>query len=242
MKAPSAGVGSNQYQTRPGADTRDASFASTQAVRTAVSEPDDTELDRPAHPLPESLHEAVTDDGLVFSTSRAMRMQSEKEFWMRDEAARRGWDQDTFREAFFAVDSAVDQSTDSLVWSRSPFADAVQSVRSGTEPTTPIERGVALQLAYTQAVWDARYGDVDTVDLSRVDRGAPPQALTSWTVRENEATVAEFFHRRYPDATVHRATVHRDDVVLLCWGEGRYRSDYVTVKGEVLVHQPPPNR
>lgn len=197
----------------------------------------------PARPTDATILDWVNRDGLVFPESEAMELHSAKLSWLFEEAKRRGMTDDEGRAAVFAIDGAIDRSSETLGWTRDALVAAVDRVNAGIVETD-LDRGVVLQKAFTDAVWQARYGDAATISLSRIvshddpDRsmpGIPVKGVSSWVVRENEQQVIDWFAYRDLTPEVIRSDIDRDRVLMLPWGEGRYRSNYVRIHGETLV-------
>lgn len=197
----------------------------------------------PARYADQKILEWLAKPDLSFPESEAMDLHSAKLTWLFEEGIRQGWNHDQARKAAAEIDEALDKSSDTLVWSRGPLAEAVANVNAGTIDSD-LDRGVVVQRAYTDAVWQARYGDAPTLPVSRVvstddpDRstpGVPADGVSSWTIRENEQQVIDWFKLRGLAPEVIRADVDRGRALMLPWGEGRFRSDYVRIKGEVLV-------
>lgn len=197
----------------------------------------------PDRPADAEILDWLAKPGLSFTESEAMDLHSAKLTWLFEEGIRRGWNHDQARKAAQAIDTALDESSDTMFWDRSRLVEAVDRVDSG-RIETDLDRGVLVQRAYTDAVWQARYGDATSIEVTRVvshddpDRsttGMPVDGVSSWVVRENEQQVIDWFARRDLTPEVIRSDIDRDRALMLPWGEGRYRSDYVRIKGEVLA-------
>lgn len=198
-----------------------------------------------SRPTDATILDWVHRDGLVFPESEAMELHTAKLNWLVEEGVRRGMTVEQANAARQAIDSALDQSSDTLGWAsvRDRLAASVANVAAG-HLDSDLDRGVALQQAFTHAVWQARYGDAPTVALSRIVShddafrsmpGVPVSGVSSWVVRENEQQVIDWFNYRDLTPEVIRADIDRDRVLMLPWGEGRYRSNYVRIHGETLV-------
>ena len=165
----------------------------------------------------------------------ANELNTAKLNWMRQAAASVGF----APGAVDAIDEEMMKATDSEVWSRGTLSAAAVAVQSG-DLSTPLAQGVALQQAWTQQAWD-RLGLGDALGVSRatrVDAGnAPVDAanVTSWVVDQNVGQVAQWFKDRDLPVTWNHAEVTRDQVLALPWAEGRLRSSFVNMKGEVLA-------
>jgi hypothetical protein len=221
--------------------------------------PDDVEIPEPGQPEAPGVFDrsrrsdsvildALAKPGLVLPMGEATDLHSAKLTWLHEEGIRRGMSPEEARLAVLAIDTALDQSTDTFVWSRSPLDEAVAEVDAG-RVDSDLARGVVLQRAFTDGVWQVRYGDAPTIPVSRFEvhddpsHRAVPEELdgaTSWVVRENEQQVRDWFALRDLAPEVVRWDVPRERALLLPWGEGRMRSDYVRIKGEVLVAGVPP--
>lgn len=167
-----------------------------------------------------------------------MDLHSAKQEWMLTRAAEIGLEPSRARRAVVAVDDALDRSSDSLVWSRGPLEESVERVWSGQGEST-LDDGVALQRAYTDMVWDQVYGDRPSVAVVRHEDPSEPKSstkLTSWSVSENRPQIDQRAERL--GHTVMEDEVPRGEALMIPWGEGRYRSNYVNVKGEVLRVNP----
>lgn len=216
------------------------------AAGPAAVELHDSPFDADRYPDSEIL-DWLAKPGLSFPESEAMDLHSAKLAWLTAEGQRRGWSPADAAAATAAIDEALDKSSDTLVWSRAPLAEAAANVAAG-RVNTDLERGVVAQQAFTDAVWQARYGDAETIPVSRIvadgdparsTPGVPTDGVSSWVVRENEQQVIDWFTQRGLEPQLIRGDLERGQALMLPWGEGRYRSDYVRIKGEVLAGPAP---
>jgi len=192
--------------------------------------------ERSVPPLPEfPIRHAVgqpnvwDDHRLVFADSGdGGELHDKKMTWMRSLAHKRGIDP----AAVEAIDEALFRATDSEMFSSDTLSGAVGG-------TGPLSQGIELQREWTRAAWK-RLGLGETIAVTRairLDEGNAPEGsgISSWVVAENKSQVAGWYDRRGIGVLWVERDVGPEDVLAIPWAEGRLRSNFVRIHGEVLV-------
>lgn len=141
---------------------------------------------------------------------------------------------------------------------RKPIRDsgeaAWQALRDGKVPETPMERAIALQKAYTDMIWDLRYGPDEKVTLIRgvrddyaarillaeemgVDWRMDTFPLTSWSLSsKGRPSVLSWVDRNGRTQKVLLETeVSRKDTLAMYHAEAEARDPYLRVKAEYII-------